>query len=158
MAVARTKASRIVPCSFQDLLPSWQKDLWPGRLSPIESLSMIAPDGTIDMKLADIARAHPPLYLRLLDDQERETLGTLQGQWTAPRELRLRGWWVHPDLRGQGWGKRLIEELERQASPQRLWVMSRMSAVSLYEASGLREYGRVSGYEFGPHVLMAKDL
>lgn len=157
MADPRASSPQIELCSFSDILPAWRDELWPERSSLIEPLSMISRDGSINMELAEIGSTHPPIFFQVRG-AEGACLGTIQGQWTKKNEMRLRGVWTHPALRGQGWGKRLIQTLTSHARPDHLWVMSRESAVPFYTSCGLREYTRITGYEYGPHILMDRTF
>lgn len=157
MANHRTSSPQIELCSFLDILPAWRDELWPARSSLIEPLSMIDRDGTINMGLKEVGSIKPPVFLQIRDTTGN-CLGTIQGQWTAMTEMRLRGVWTHPTLRGQGWGKKLIQTLTSHAKPHSLWVMSRSDAVPFYQSCGLRTYRQVTGYEYGPHVLMEKNF
>lgn len=151
----------IKTASFEEILPLWRDQLWPDRQSTIEPLSMIDSQGRIDLGLRELALLRPPVFFKLTAPLGSPPVGCQGIQRTGLRETRLRGLWVAPELRGQGWGRRLVEtalEDARTRGENRVWVMARSSAEDFYAACGLRAYDRVTGYEYGPHVLMERRL
>ena len=74
---------------------------------------------------------------------------------------RLRGTWIHEDLRGQGMGLRLIAEVaqsvKNRQSKGRIWTMARQSSIHFYLKNQFEERQQIVGYEFGPHVMMTRD-
>ena len=80
----------------------------------------------------------------------------------GPGDWRIRGMTTRADLRGRGFGQRVLEALERSAREQgatRLWCNARTGARGFYERAGFV----VEGEEFeiagiGPHFVMSKLL
>jgi GNAT superfamily N-acetyltransferase len=68
---------------------------------------------------------------------------------------------VHEKWRKSGAGSELylaIEKLAYLESSKFIWTMARNSATSFYEKMGLRIFGEIDSYEYGPHFWMQKSL
>jgi predicted GNAT family N-acyltransferase len=75
--------------------------------------------------------------------------------------FRLRQMVVAPAWRGQGWGRRLLEEAERalwERGAVRLVLHARLPAVAFYRRMGFRETGDVFMEVTISHQCMVKDL
>ena len=88
---------------------------------------------------------------------------------SAAGEAHILNLCVHPDLQGQGWGRKLLTEAEWIAKQHRADTcflevrVSNLVALSLYESSGYNEIGRRRKYypsEKGREdaIVMAKTL
>jgi len=88
---------------------------------------------------------------------------------SAAGEAHILNLCVHPDLQGQGWGRKLLEEAEwivKQYRAETCFLEVRVSnvvAIHLYESSGYNEIGRRKKYypaEKGREdaIVMAKSL
>jgi ribosomal-protein-alanine N-acetyltransferase len=72
--------------------------------------------------------------------------------WIVDRELKINNLAVHPDARGRGFGRRILEEVLAQARRRgcveaALEVRpSNAAARALYESLGFRAVGRRKGY------------
>lgn len=78
------------------------------------------------------------------------------------KQYRLRGMASHPDLRGQGVGRRLLEFAVDHLSGKHvdvLWCNARAAARVFYERQGFRSIGDPFEIgDIGPHYLMYKPL
>ena len=141
--------------TFEEILPVWRDQLWPNRESPIEPLSAIDEDGSINMKLM---LSHPYFLGAYLDDQ---IIGVLSGFKTSAKSFRSRGLWVAPEQRGLGLARKLMADLERlarEAECDNLWTMARQDAWLFYRRLGFQQKLTIERYEYGPHVICAKAL
>lgn len=149
----------IMRISFAEILPFWKDQLWPGRLTPIEPASAIAPDGKIGL---DIFRLKPFFYAaRVTHDDQFKLVGVNSGFQTSATHLRSRGIWVDPAYRGRGIGFALLDAIEKEAAAlacTTLWTMPRQAALLFYEKFGFVSKLRVEGYEFGPHQIAEKNV
>jgi GNAT superfamily N-acetyltransferase len=95
-------------------------------------------------------------------DAQDQLVGGIAG-WVWGRVLEINYLWLHPDLRGLGYGKRLIETLEEAARAQgcRTAVLDTFSfqAPEFYQGLGYQAFGSVDGYPDGHRKLFfRKDL
>lgn len=142
----------IKSASFDEILPIWRDQLWPGRESKIEPVSAIGLDGAIDLGWLESR----PVFWQI--QFQGETVGVLGA--LLLNNMRLRGLWVSESVRGLGLGRRLVENAlatAGQVPVNLVWTMARHEAVPFYLACGLKKAREVVGYEFGPHVLMEKQ-
>jgi GNAT superfamily N-acetyltransferase len=142
--------------SFEDVLPVWQFQLWPGRKSPIESVSAIDEYGNIN---AEIMNATPHF---LGCYQSAGTLiGVVSGYSTSKKSFRSRGLWVDQNHRHHGLGSTLINHLQKRAlqlNHHYIWTMARHSSLSFYQKIGFVSTRELHQYEFGPHFICTKNL
>jgi ribosomal protein S18 acetylase RimI-like enzyme len=85
-------------------------------------------------------------------------IGRLHWGW-----LRIEILSVSADLRGSGWGRRLVAEAERRALAagcKHAWVDTfSFQAPGFYQRLGYREFGRLPGYPAGhDRIFLAKEL
>ncbi|MFT3885135.1 MAG: GNAT family N-acetyltransferase [Flavobacteriales bacterium] len=78
------------------------------------------------------------------------------------KQYRLRGMAAHPELQGQGVGRRLLEfgiEHVRTLRGDLLWCNAREKARTFYERQGFRTHGDAFALgDVGPHYLMSRPL
>ncbi len=98
-----------------------------------------------------------------------EVAGQVIGYWVGRRigdEAELQNLAVHPEWRGQGIGRRLLEDFIEAVGGDVDTViflevrMSNRAAIALYEAFGFREIDRRKGYYARPAedaLVMARD-
>jgi GNAT superfamily N-acetyltransferase len=113
----------------------------------------------------NVARATPydrrPLHVFLRDAQGR-TIGGITGE-TNWGWLYVDCFWLPDDLRGEGWGVRLLEAAEDEARKRgcrhvRLFSYS-FQAPGFYEKLGYRVFGVLEDYPPGhSQVWLRKDL
>lgn len=78
------------------------------------------------------------------------------------RQVRLRAMATHPDVRGKGFGKRLLEfaiNTAREVGYEVIWCDARLNAVGFYTGLGFELLDEI--YEvpkIGPHKFMWKAL
>ena len=88
---------------------------------------------------------------------------------SAAGEAHILNLCVHPNLQGQGWGRKLLEEAEWIVKQHRADTcflevrLSNIAAINLYESSGYNEIGRRKNYypaDGGREdaIVMAKSL
>lgn len=162
-------------CSFEDILPTWEKELWIGRQSPIEPTSAMKWLGGIDMSLMRSA----PSFWRIVQTQDGEILGVLSGHFggtvMAPSlgipnlagSYRTRGLWVSPSIRRAGAAGMLMSAAFDQARKEQcasVWTFPRQSSMSFYESAGFSRVGDWIGKddagagEFGPNCYALAKL
>lgn len=121
---------------FDEILPIWEKFLWPNRTTPIESHSAwLHPPGELDMKNFDL----PVMFYGL------ELNGILVGvnsvHLCADNSARTRGLYVDPIVRGRGYGSELLSIAVFWAvknNAQSIWSYPRKTAWPAYEAVGFK--------------------
>lgn len=124
-------AVRAMSAYFAELDRRFERGFDPGDAIGADAERFLAPTGTFV-----IAR------------QGGEVVGCGAVQALAPGVGEIKRMWVSPDARGQGLGRRLLQELERRAGELghdlvRLDTNATLTeAVRLYEASGYAEIGR----------------
>ena len=97
-----------------------------------------------------------------IHDAQDQLVGGIAGRvWGQVLEVSFL--WLHPDLRGLGYGKRLIETLKETARAQgcRLAVLDTFSfqAPAFYQRLGYEVFGSADGYPDGHRKLFfRKDL
>tara|TARA_B100000900_G_C20558820_1_gene707967 strand:+ start:1019 stop:1480 length:462 start_codon:yes stop_codon:yes gene_type:complete len=129
--------------TFEDILPIWENELWPGRESAIESHSaMTWPfDGDPNEIDMDIFKNNASFWgIRI----NKKLVGVNSGHKTSDMHYRSRGIWVHPDFRGQGLPKTLFTMLEAQAKSEgceMIWSIPRKTALSSYTRFGFETVG-----------------
>ncbi len=135
---------------FNTIQPIWQNELWTGRTSLIEPVSVINETGTIDM---NILTNIPTFYGYYVHDW---LVGVNSCFRTSTGAMRSRGLWVHTEFRGKGIGTKLILDMIPSAKENqitKIWTMARHSSVDFYLRMGFEKYGETNQYEFGPHSL-----
>ena len=93
----------------------------------------------------------------------RDTQGQLVGGvvgWTWGQCLEINYLWVHSNLRGRGYGKRLIRTAEREARARGCCVAVvdtySFQAPEFYQELGYQVFGSVDGYPDGCEKLFLK--
>lgn len=110
----------------------------------------------------NIAQAHVDqgrdLAVFVRDTQDQLVAGIVG--WTWGQCLEIGYLWIHSDLRGQGYGKRLIQTLEQEARAQGCCtaVVDTYSfqAPKFYQQLGYQVFGSVDGYPDGHQKLFLK--
>jgi GNAT superfamily N-acetyltransferase len=110
----------------------------------------------------NIAQAHVDkgrdLAIFVRDIQDQLVAGIVG--WTWGQCLEINYLWVHPDLRGQGYGKRLVQTLEREAQTQGCCTAAvdtySFQAPEFYQRLGYKKFGSVDGYPDGHQKLFLK--
>ena len=142
--------------NFETIEKIWFEKLWPARKSKIEAISVINSQGKIDVNIKGIAR---PVFISCYDAEI--IIGVSSFLMTGDDEWRLHGTWVSAEQRGNGIGRELIdyavERIKSLSANPLIWTMARNQSVSFYRSNKFSEYGKIDGYEFGPHTLMSRS-
>lgn len=158
-------------CRFEDVLPVWSSELWPGRTSAIEPTSAMKWLGGIDMSLMN---SKPTFWCVSSEARTNETssdartIGVLSGHFGGiistdsgtERAYRTRGLWVAPESRGKGVARTLMQAAFEQASTENctlVWTFPRQTSMPFYKSMGFSLVGSWIGNndpragEFGPN-------
>lgn len=149
--------SQIKLISWSQIEEVWRTQLWPERVSKIEPVSWISPLGTIDMSM----QLGEPSFLGVQELESESIVGVVSGHSTGKGYFRSRGLWVSEEHRRNGFASKLMSGLAEIAQNQghhTLWTMPRLTSWPFYQKVDFVETGRINGYEFGPHILAAKNL
>ncbi len=148
--------------TFEEICHIWQKELWPSRVSPIETHSaMTWPfDGNqleYDMDIFE----YKPSFFGIFDKDN--LIGVNSGHRTRDKLYRSRGIWVKPNFRKVGVAQSLFEITEAKALEEGctlMWSIPRKSALSAYTKFGFETVGDFfdEGMEFGPNIYVVKEL
>lgn len=131
--------------SFQECLPLLKR-LWPhnSEIYPIENTA-----GTITYKGAEFTKIQVS-YVAF--ELESALLATTHIYNVSDEELRIRGTYVHPQLRGKNIGKMLVEYcLQDFRQFQFIHTFAREGTQGFYEKMGLRECEKMRYSEGNPH-------
>ena len=148
--------SKVVRISFDDILPIWEKNLWPNRVSKIETHSAMTwppthPTEPYSMKIFD----YPVSFFGIYDNDN--LIAVNSGHLTTDNEYRSRGLWVDPGYRGRKLAQKILVETIHQAKisgATMIWSIPRLTALPAYERVGFKTVGDVvdEGMEFGPNI------
>jgi len=128
---------------FETIKPIWETQLWPDRISPVESHSAMTWPGTSKSK-HDMAIFNYPAYHWAVYINE-QIVGVNSGHLTSDTEFRSRGLWVHPDFRRQGIAHTLFVMLKTQAKNSKanlIWSIPRETALPVYTDFGFTTIGQ----------------
>lgn len=141
--------------NFEEIKEIWSCFLWPERTSQIEEISYINHFGKIDNSIENWAR--PNFYAIKIENDIVCVTSVFQ---TAKNVWRLRGTWVKEDFRRFGVGKKIIELAIRKIEAKNflLWTMARNTSSGFYFKNDFRPFLEVSGYEYGPHIIVTKAI
>ena len=159
---------KIRQADFNEILPIWKNQLWPGRKSPIERSSSICLGG--GYKMDYLSRE---VFYFICE----RSVGPLSGPWarrrgppagvvscfaTEEKEFRMRGLYVFPQFRSRGIAKALALKCQSVAAEQggkQLWTLARETKKAFYKKLGFTHFfGRTEDYEFGPHLFARMAL
>ena len=148
--------------TFEQICQIWQSELWPNRVSPIETHSaMTWPfDGNqleFDMDIFNYDASFFGVY------SKQDLIGVNSGHRTRDDLYRSRGIWVDPKFRKTGVAQTLFELTESKAREEGcrlIWSIPRKSALPAYTKFGFETVGDYfdEGMEFGPNIYVRKDL
>lgn len=140
------------PSTFEEVLPVWRDDLWPGRQSPIEI------DNGIRMELPRPADVR---FFAAKDDAG-DIIGVISGFKTSATHYRVRGVYVAPWARRHGVAKSLyytVQHAAIEADCTVIWSLARQDAFSFYDDMGFERVSEWDDkYEFGPNAFVEKRL
>ncbi len=122
--------------SFDEIFPIWNNDLWPNRVSKIESHSaMVYLSDKFSMEQFTL----PAWYFGVFNNGE--LLGVNSGHMCSDGSARSRGLWVSPDRRGHGHGLALLNMTSDRASvagATAVWSYPRRTSWTTYRAAGFQ--------------------
>ena len=129
-------------------------------------LLVLRPGGTVDDCRWPIDTVPDAFHLAVEKDGQRVCIASFQPSshpaLTATQAWQLRGMATHPDHRGIGAGRLLVEhaiEQVRELGADLLWCNARLVALPFYERLGFRTEGPefdIAG--IGPHYLMWRPV
>lgn len=140
---------------FKTVFRFWRNCLWPHRREPIEPTSALLFKKGIDMDYQSAEVFFKKIELKGL------IVGVCSGQRTSFKEFRSRGLWVSPRFRRKKIGTKLFQSIEKEAQKRdgsRLWTLARYSSKHFYLSMEMKESGRTSEFEYGPHFWMFKRI
>ena len=148
--------------TFDEVLPVWKNELWPGRISKIESMSSLywkQPSHII--KDNSIFDNYTPTFFVLKEDNQ--IVGVNSGFRTSERIYRSRGVWVKEEYRNRGYGQILLMQAIIQGKKEDchwIWSMPRKLSLETYTKVGFKKRGKwiEHGVEFGPNCLVTRQL
>jgi len=143
--------------TFDATLPFW-KILWPGRISPINSMSSMMLSSGYDM---EIYRKYIPSFFCIKFNNT--IVGVISGHRTQESEYRTRGLWIDESFRGRGLSKMLLNQIKIQATNEKckiLWTIPRKTSLYSYEKFGFKKIGKFfnKNVEFGPNCYAIMEL
>ena len=130
--VSLLKPEIIVSVDFKNIQKLW-KELWPNR-KDIQAMSSLAINGSIDMS---IYTKYSPIFWLL--QTKKEGIGCLSGHPTSEESFRLRGLYIKPEYRGNGFSHKLLSKallFAREAGYKLAWTLPKVSVLGVYESVG----------------------
>ena len=135
--------------SWKTILNIWEKELWPGRPSAIETHSTMTwpVDRTqpeYDMSIFN----YTPYFIGVYDNST--LIGVNSGHRTSLSQFRSRGLWVKPSYRKQGVAQLLFSLTEEAAQLEQasmVWSIPRKTALPAYQRFGFETVGGFFGTE-----------
>ena len=151
-----------VVSTFEEIYDIWHDQLWPGRISKIESMSSLywkSPRTIIKDKT--IFEKYTPSFWVIKHGDE--IVGVNSGFKTEETIYRSRGLYVYPDYRGQGLSAILLRQAILQGKKEGchwIWSMPRKAALPVYQRVGFKKRGKwlEEEVEFGPNCLATRQL
>jgi len=156
-------------CTFDDVLPIWNKKLWPNRVSKIKSRSSLYWDVrqwirfcnvSITKKQKEILK-YEPIFFCIRDNNK--IIGVNSGFRTEYKVYRSRGLYVNNLYRNQGLAQILLGSVVERGKREGcswIWSLPRKTALPVYNKSGFIKVGDwiEDGVEFGPNCLAVLKL
>jgi GNAT superfamily N-acetyltransferase len=129
--------------SFDQILPIWQKELWPNRQSAIETHSAMTwpyswPEKEIDMEIFNYDATFFGVF------SKQKLIGVNSGHKSSEVEYRSRGIWVDPAFRKTGVAQLLFNMTAEQALNEEcemIWSIPRKTALKAYTKFGFMTVG-----------------
>ena len=118
---------------FSEILPIWSNDLWPNRISKIESHSAMLFDGSYSMLNFDYTASY------FCFEIEGTIAGVNSGHACSDGSYRSRGLFVYPEFRNKGIGRALLMAAIDQArfeNAKFVWSFPRQNSWKVYESAG----------------------
>jgi len=143
--------------TWDEVLPVWRDQLWPGRASKIEPTSAIQYLGGYDM----LNMQAVPVFFCVRVDNKIVAVNSVVR--CADGSARSRGLWVDLAYQKQGLARIVLECSILQArdwQASHLWTMPRKTAWPAYQSIGFTQTSDWfdEGVEFGPNCFASKKL
>lgn len=120
--------------NFETILPIWRDNLWQKRESPIETHSAMLHFYTeYDSGNFLLPVWYYGYYVN------KDLVGVNSAHLCVDESVRSRGLWVHPDFRGNGYGKYLLMAAIDKASDvnvKSIWSFPRRTSWPTYKSVG----------------------
>ena len=153
---------KVFESTFEEVYPIWKNELWPGRISKIESMSSLywqLPNAIIKDKT--IFDKYSPTFWTIKD--EDKIVGVNSGFRTGEKVYRSRGLYVDKEYRNKGLSQILLRQAILQGKKEEcywIWSMPRKRALSSYQRIGFKKRGKwlEEGVEFGPNCLATRQI
>lgn len=141
--------------SFDCIRDVWCNHLWKGRQA-VEPFQLWSWKTGVDLPFFDPLIAYTT-YPQFLGIKEGKKLIAVNSLFESDLEYtRSRGLWVHPEHRGRGLGKIILEATIEHTETEWLWTFPRKSAMPCYEAVGFEQKSDWSDMgTFGPNCVAA---
>ena len=123
----------IIQLTFEEILPIWQTELWPGRDSKIESNSAMTLERTYDMFNMSTKATF------FAWEFHGKVVGVNSGHRCNDNMYRSRGLWVNSAYRRQGIGTLLLLATIKQALDEDcslIWSYPKLSSWHTYRRAG----------------------
>ena len=142
--------------TWEEVLPVWRDQLWPGRKSKIEPTSAMRYRGGYDMQNMQFV----PVFFSLTTDR---IIAINSVVMCADGSARSRGLWVDPLFRGKGYARIVLECSILQAKDwqsSHIWTMPRVTALPAYQSVGFIQTSDWfdQGVEFGPNCYASRRI
>jgi N-acetylglutamate synthase-like GNAT family acetyltransferase len=115
----------------------------------------------IGLRLRDEDRAGEEGHRHFALVEHDRILGGLIANPLGAGSAKLRQMWIHPDLRGQGHGRELLENVEARLAAggtRHFMLHARQNAAGFYRKSGYAAVGGIFTEVGRPHQRMEKRL
>lgn len=147
----------VLSVAFETVLPLWQSEVWPGRISPIRPVTPMSYLGGYDMAIPERYAAK---FFAVYDDLG-EIIGVSSGHQTSADHYRCRTMYVKPGYQGRGLARALVQavvDAAIEAGCDLCWGLPRAGEmVEFFRSQGWVAVSEPieDGMEFGPNVYMA---
>ncbi len=141
---------------FETILPIWRDNLWKGRISKIEESNGIDYLGKYN---PDILKNKATCFAYF---EGSDIIGVNSLLPTSDTYCRSRGFYINPEQRLKGLGKKLMEKTLQHAVDLKfkyIWSLPRKSALPFYLKFGFKQTSNFNNqYEFGPNCFIIKKI
>ena len=154
--------SAVKQITFEEILPIWHNQLWPNRVSKIETHSaMTWPMTNINQPYDIKAFGYPAYFFGIFHNEK--LIAVNSGHLTSSTEFRSRGLWVDPDYRKQGLAQLLLKaavDTAIQSKADIVWSIPKLAVIDTYTKVGFKPVYSipVMNVEFGPNVYAVLDI
>lgn len=140
---------------YEDILPVWENQLWPGRtdIKPMSSMKFLKGYNI------SIYNKYKPYYIAAYRDNE--IVGVNSGHPVTENMYRSRGLWVDPSMRGQGIAKTLLVHTDEQAAKAKceyIFTVPRKDSQYPYLSVGYNLVGDWHQTDTGINIWAIKHL